>query len=213
MRWVRPILWDVPEQAQSEEAGRSEANVFPPFGPNGLLPPFTGQDPTADGARSPYVGTLVDVVDRFATTQERCRILAGLLRMRLELHNLGFVNGWQWLDGSYLENRPTEPRDIDIVTFLFPTTSTDPPSEVARRFREAGLLPPAAKARFSCDSYIVELLSGPVPAIRAAVYWYGLFSHRRLTFEWKGLVQVDLSPSEDRPAYGRLQQRMTELGS
>jgi len=72
--------------------------------------------------RSPYVVGLLDVVERFATTPERIRILDGLLRFRADLHQTGIVSGFQWLDGSFmeqveiLEHRP--PRDLDVVNFL-----------------------------------------------------------------------------------------------
>ena len=51
-------------------------------------------------------------------------ILDGFLRFRELLTQAGFVSGFQWVDGSFLENvemlenRP--PNDLDVVTFYIP---------------------------------------------------------------------------------------------
>ena len=173
--------------------------AIPGFGPGGILPPFIGDDP-ATFARSPYECTSVELVEHLATSGERCRLIAGWLRLRNELHNLGFRHGWQWLNGSFLERREGEPNDIDVVTFLFPPDSPLPAEEIKERFMQAGLVGLEAKKRYSCDAYYVEFHDGPAEAVRSAVYWYSLFSHRRTTFEWKGLVRLDLAPADDSAA-------------
>src|SRR5690606_3212200 len=94
----------------------------------GVLPPVNPDNPTGPD-RSPYQVSLVDLVLRFGTSPKRREILDGLLRFREQLHNLGLVTGFQWLDGSFLEEvelleqRP--PHDIDVVTFV------EPPAEFA----------------------------------------------------------------------------------
>ncbi len=59
---------------------------------------------------------------RFSTSSARCKILEGLLDYRQAMHRIGLVSGFQWLDGSFLEDVETiekrEPRDIDVVTFF-----------------------------------------------------------------------------------------------
>ncbi len=73
---------------------------------------------------SPYVVTAGELVQRFAINASRCVILDGLLRYRAELRELGFVGGFQWLDGSFVEDvearEDRAPKDIDVVTFAHP---------------------------------------------------------------------------------------------
>src|SRR5437660_55494 len=97
--------------------------MIPNFDLSGVLPPYVGPSPAESGAfMSPYEASIVEMVDKFATSPERKAILIGLLRYRDALATAGIVDGFQWLDGSFLENieeregRP--PGDIDIVTFL-----------------------------------------------------------------------------------------------
>jgi hypothetical protein len=176
--------------------------MIPSFTVNGLLPPFSGSSPAAPSGRSPYQASIVDVVDRSATTPARIEILDGLLRYRAALHQVGLVDGFQWIDGSFsesiefLESRP--PRDVDIVTFFrrpaiamtdtdWVTFQTTNRAALDRLFR-----PQQSKALFSCDAYPVELDMDPTGLVSFTHYWFGLFSHRRQTFEWKGLIEVPL---------------------
>ena len=70
---------------------------------------------------SPYVVTISDVIRRYATSAERIEILVGLLKFRADLRTAGFIDGFQWFDGSFVENieetRGRAPADIDVVTF------------------------------------------------------------------------------------------------
>jgi hypothetical protein len=79
---------------------------------------MTGSSPD----RSPYRVDLISFIDRFSTTAPRVKILDGLLRFRAWLHNLGILSGFQWVDGSFLEDIETiakrPPNDIDVVTFF-----------------------------------------------------------------------------------------------
>ena len=94
--------------------------AIPAWTAEGVLPLIHSLQPMA-AARSPYVVSLTDYVLRFGDTAERNRVLNGFLRYRAALHNAGVVEGFQWLDGSFLEHiemtegRP--PNDIDVVTF------------------------------------------------------------------------------------------------
>lgn len=171
---------------------------IPPWNARGVLPPNDPLDPTGLD-RSPYVVPLLDVVMRFATSAERFAILQGLLDFRSALHRMGLISGFQWLDGSFLEDverlDKRAPRDIDVVTFLdMPASFTPAPPD------DAALRRAHAKARFKVDSYLVELDSTPPRELTLlSAYWYGVWSHRR-TAEWKGFLQVDLAPDEDGPA-------------
>lgn len=181
---------------------------IPDWNSQGVIPPVDPLDPTG-AYRSPYQVGLADLVLRFGTSSERCRILDGLLGFRAELHRLGFTVGFHWLDGSFLEDiehfdaRP--PRDIDVVTFL--GDRAGPPLVAA----DLQLFDPIwVKAHFDVDSYFVEL-SLPSPELVAwSAYWYSIWSHRR-TQLWRGYLQLELSPTEDDAARASLQRiQMTE---
>lgn len=91
----------------------SNAGVLPPVRPNHL-----GYSPD----RSPYAVSLLTLVERFSTTPERIKILQGFLQFRAFLHELGVTSGFQWLDGSFMEQvellESRSPNDIDVVTFF-----------------------------------------------------------------------------------------------
>ena len=103
---------------------------IPAWNEMGLLPPIDPELPTSP-QRSPYSVTLLDVVMRFSTSAERRKVLRGFLDYRAGLHKMGFCNGFQWLDGSFLEDveilerRP--PKDIDVVSFLRAPENPIPP--------------------------------------------------------------------------------------
>ena len=82
---------------------------------------------------------------------------------------------------------------MDVVTY----------AEVAPPFGALGpderelFEPGKTKQRFACDAYWVQLaVANRAKLVERAAYWYGLFSHRRVSFEWKGIVQVDLDDAQ-----------------
>jgi hypothetical protein len=158
-----------------------------------ILPPHLG-DPRQPTDLSPFFCTLSELCDRFATTPKRKQILEGFLNLRAELFALG-IQGFQWLDGSYLENielqEGRDPDDLDAVTFVAePATPRDLAAKLGIR-RE--LLNQAhVKATYLVDHYWVSLGSMPAYLVDASRYWYGLFSHRRDRV-WKGMLVVDFS--------------------
>lgn len=179
--------------------------AIPAWNAQGLLPPIDPASPTSV-ERSPYQVTLLDVVLRFATSPERCRILSGFLEYRAALHGMGLVNGFQWLNGSFTEQVETlehrAPKDIDVVTFVHTPDDFAPSDEQLRMLDHD-----AAKARFLVDSYFVEINQGPPEVlIERSVYWYSMWSHRR-NQAWKGYLQIDLSPADDTDA----RQHLTRL--
>lgn len=180
--------------------------AIPNWTSRGVLPPVNALQATS-AARSPYKVKLLDVVMRFATSQERCKILKGLLDYRAALHSMALTQGFQWLDGSFsedvelLEKRP--PKDIDVVSFIhtptaFPVTPVDP--DVLDHDH--------AKATYLVDAYFVEINRLPPDnLIRKSTYWYSIWSHRR-TQEWKGYLDIDMSPAEDAAANAWLNAQM-----
>lgn len=171
--------------------------MIPPFNTHGLLPPFAGH-PTDLDDRSPYQSTIEEVVRRFATSDQRRLILTGLLDFRTALRGAG-LDGHQWLDGSFVENRGTEPNDVDVVTF-----HTLSPGDTVQFVNTRNDLcdPRRTKAAFKVDAYYVDLTQSQTwDTVQYSVYWYGLFSHQRGTERWKGIVMVPLaSPDDDAAA-------------
>src|SRR5260370_40008152 len=105
-----------------------EMVTIPDWNALGLLPPIDPEVPTSP-ERSPYPVSLKDLVMRFATTQERKAILIGFLNYRAILHRFGATEGFQWLDGSFMEEvevlERRAPKDIDVVSFIHGTLSED----------------------------------------------------------------------------------------
>lgn len=135
---------------------------------------------------------------RFATSEDRCRILEGWLRYRAALHAAGMTDGFQWLNGSFLEDvesrEKRSPRDIDCVTF-YRISPEENQEEVFRAnprlFRKSD-----AKAEFMVDGYFVSLESSDLQLIERSCYWYGVWSHRR-NQQWKGFVEIELNTADD----------------
>ncbi|MDJ0820289.1 MAG: hypothetical protein QNJ09_00595 [Paracoccaceae bacterium] len=179
------------------------AGVIPP-----IRPSVRGHDPD----RSPYAVSFLETIQRFAFSDERARILSGLLDYRTALYRSGIVAGFQWLDGSFLENiedlesRP--PNDIDVVTFFeLPPGHT----QVSLLTAHGALFDPTeTKRNFSVDAYPF-VLNQPMTErmVRQTSYWYSMWSHRR-NGVWKGFVQVDLNPSTDASSRTMLDQMITD---
>ena len=122
------------------------AEVLPP-----VRPGAAGHSPD----RSPYIAALSQMVQRFATSPERIRILRGLLAYRTELKARGISSGFQWLDGSFMEHKESllgeAPKDVDVVTF-FPLPAAK--NEAAFASEIADLFDPdTTKAKYLVDAY------------------------------------------------------------
>ncbi len=136
----------------------------------------------------------------FAGTGERKRLLAGLLAYRHALRGAGIADGFQLVDGSFTEDcekvRSRPPNDIDLVTFAtLPVARPD-----VRAFMAAHPVlfnPVLTKQTYLCDAYFVDLGKSPRLLVADTGYWFGLFSHQRVTALWKGMVQVPLVSDDD----------------
>lgn len=180
--------------------------MIPDFNNSSVLPPFIGEDPTVRKGVAPYSTTLVELINRFSTSKERIGILAGLLEYRELLRKLGFVDGIQWIDGSFVEDceklRSESPKDVDVVTFAKrPIGLEDYDSWV--NFidinKEKYFNPKYLKENFKCDAYFADLSVDEFYLISNITYWFGLFSHQRTTYLWKGLLSIPLL-SDDQDA-------------
>lgn len=177
--------------------------MIPDHNQSGVLPPFLpGSKPSSPGSMAPYRVGLLHVAQRFGTNEARKKILHGLVSYRCELRKAGFSSGFQWVDGSFVENcelilgRP--PMDADIITFaLRPERYRDPIIWRAFVHSRPDLFDPnETKKQFLCDAYFVDLSSDPVFLVNQTKYWFGLFSHQRETFLWKGMLQVPIGADD-----------------
>lgn len=173
------------------------AHVIPSFNHSGVLPPFIGDAHGADG-RSPYLTNLAAMSRQLVTTDERHKIFEGLLRYRASLRAAGLVEGFQWIDGSFVEavelTRQRPPSDVDVVTFGWRPKDMGTDAWAALVLERADLFDPKESKRvYQCDAYFVDLGVAPSWLVMQTAYWSGLFSHQRDTFLWKGLLQIDLN--------------------
>jgi hypothetical protein len=183
--------------------------AIPPWNASGVIPPVNSISPVTPD-RSPYAVSLAALVLRFGTSADRRRVLDGFLRYRSRLHFAGLVDGFQWLDGSFLEHiemlegRP--PNDLDVVTFFRLPPGTDGATIMGRApdaFPMTGAARAVLKSTFFVDPYLVHLDLPPEALVANGTYWYSLWSHRR-DWSWKGYLQIDLGPTEDAIAAGHL---------
>jgi len=181
-------------------------NPIPPFDHNLVLPSHLG-DPTSRLHLSPYACTTLDLCRRFGTSAQRRTILGKFLDFRSRLDFEGHTSGFQWLDGSFLENvelregRP--PNDLDVVTVYW---GYDLPFQqrLSENFPEF-CSPALAKTNYSLDHYPFDAGIPPDQTVEWTRYWILLFSNNR-SGVWKGMLRVALNtPTEDAAAKEELQ--------
>lgn len=175
--------------------------MIPAFNHSHVLPPFLGGGPTTASDVSPYVVSILDVARRFAHLPGRVRLVKGLLDYRAGLAALGFVRGFQWLDGSFAEDveahehRP--PNDVDLVTFAYSPSGLSSTEIAHLLLANPDLFDVLkAKAKYGCDAYVVPLDKSPENLVKRVTYYFGLFSHRRSDQVWKGLLQIPLGSDD-----------------
>lgn len=166
-----------------------------------VLPPYTGDTPGVRASMSPYVATMHEFAVRFATSPPRAEILQGLLNYRDALRNIGVGTGFQWLDGSFVEDveqiRGRPPQDIDVVTFGYSPSLAD--INAYKQWFAANIAlfdRNQTKPAYDCDAFYVDLRKRPDFLVDDARYWFGLFAHQRDTALWKGMVQVPLQSDD-----------------
>ncbi len=173
----------------------SNFSGVPDWDLDGLLPPNDVDDPTSE-LRSPYEISLLDLIANFGNTEHRRRLLRGLLDYRAELHQAGLTRGFQWVNGSFVENVGTHvPADIDVVTFFhIPDGHTG--DTLIESF--AGLFDQShLKISYSIDAYFVPLnQTTPEEIIDASIYWYSMWSHTR-SGQWKGYLKINLADDDE----------------
>jgi hypothetical protein len=167
--------------------------------PSGVLPPFISGFPAGGpGSCAPYEVTATEIAMRFCTSAPRIKLFKGLLQLRSELLALGVQIGVQWIDGSFCENveviRGRPPGDIDLVTLLVrPQAVQDDAAWLAfcqanQRVFDAKQTKPI----FGCEAFYIDAGYPALLVAEQVTYWFGLFTHQRVTNMWKGILQLPL---------------------
>lgn len=172
---------------------------IPEFADHGGLPSFVNGHPTLPNSRSPFLANMQEVVERFCTTEHRAILLKGLNEYRKHLHSGGFVDGWQWIDGSFVEDvektQKRGPSDIDLVTLYYrpvkyqidrQSWGTDYKNHLRNRYFDTNAIKPV----YFCDTYDIDLDAGAKSIVRNTTYWFGLFSDMRGSGSKKGILEV-----------------------
>jgi hypothetical protein len=166
---------------------------IPSFDHNLVLPPHLG-NPANLTDLSPYSATSMELVQRFATSFERVQILSGFLNFREQLQQRGLINGFQWLDGSFLEDIEAQenraPNDLDLVTVYwgYDGNFQDHLFQQFPEFRD----PILAKQNYHLDHYPFDAGYHPDFTVEYTRYWVQLFTHNRNKV-WKGMIKIDLN--------------------
>jgi len=173
--------------------------TIPDFDDNSVLPPHRG-DPRDPSDVSPYPCTSLELCQRFSTSPDRREMLENLLTFRERIRSCGITQGYQWLDGSFLEDVETRenraPNDLDVLT-LYWGYDLDFQRQVFQRFPEFADRN-LAKDNFQLDHFPVDIGYSSETTVELVRYWIQLFSHNRDGI-WKGMLRIDLdTPKEDR---------------
>lgn len=192
---------------------------IPDFTKEGLLPAHNG-DPANRRASSPYPVTTVELCERFGTSPERREILRGFIQLRLLMRQLEVTEGFQWVNGRFVEKdngRRKAPDHVQVVTFYKPSPLLRHPdyAEMVKPLQNVG----ATRSKFAVDHSIVSLdiddkatgrtdLNKLQTLIDHTRHYSGLLSHQAESNVWKGLLRVELNTAADDLA---ALERLTEL--
>lgn len=177
--------------------------MIPDYNISGVLPPFDPANyPKMLDSVSPYRVSILEFVQKFSKTDDRKKILLGFLEYRANLRNLGIIEGFNWVDGSFLEDiektDKRSPRDLDLVTiFIRPNTLVD--DTIWKDFsitNKDNLFGTEVKRKYSCDAYFIDLFNDTYYIIRQITYFYGLFSHQRDSMLWKGILEIAMNDDD-----------------
>ena len=170
---------------------------IPEFDHNHVLPPHIGNPSDGIHLVSPYRATSIELVDFFATSKKRIEILIGLFSFRAKLTAQGLINGFQWLDGSFVENIEKQenrsPNDLDLITFYFGYDKNfqDKLVQNFAEFADRDL----GKKNYLLDHFPFDATYSPVNNIEFTRYFVQLFSHNRNKV-WKGMIRIELNTTD-----------------
>jgi len=175
--------------------------AIPNFDHNLVIPPHMG-NPVQQNDLSPYKCTSIEFCQHFSTSPERIEIMKNFLAFRQRLHNLNMTQGFQWLDGSFLENvevrEQRSPNDLDLVTVYW-GYDIQFQTNIYHQFPEFANST-LSKQIYSLDHYPFDAGYAPDFTVEFSRYWIQLFSHNRDAV-WKGMLQIPLNtPMDDNMA-------------
>ena len=136
-------------------------------------------------------------------------ILIGLLDYREALYKTGIENGFQWIDGSFVEeievSESRSPSDIDVVTFYRPPEASG--NEHLKLFDSV-----ETSLTYKVDAHGV-VLGEPMTDVLVdyIAYWQHVWTHRA-DGSRKGMVEVPLNPQDDPQARQNLDSLMSARG-
>lgn len=176
---------------------------LPDFNIDGVLPPFIGPDGPGGHPEdlSPYKVSVSEIVDALAFSEGRKSILRGWLLHRKALRAIGLDDGFQWVDGSFVEKNK-EPRDIDVVMFFRRPQAAASAIAMAQHIQanRAVFSRAQVKSAFHVDFMPIDLDGTPEALVDLTRYYTGVFSHRRPDFLWKGMLQVAMGSEGEEEA-------------
>lgn len=133
--------------------------MIPPFSKNNVLPPFLGPTPTNRGYQSPYNSNIMEVCRYFAKTPARIEILKGFVQFRIDCSTHGIGEGFQWIDGSFMENvevsQSRDPNDIDVVSLIHAKNAAE--EDIINNNFPAFCSPKLSKKQYKVDHYFFIL--------------------------------------------------------
>ncbi|AZA57102.1 DUF6932 family protein [Chryseobacterium shandongense] len=170
---------------------------IPDFDHNYVIPPHLG-DPRLPSDVSPFACTILEFCQKFSTSPQRIALLDRFLLFRSKMRDVGINNGFQWIDGSFLEHieesQSRHPNDIDIVTFFSGFTIKDL-YEIKPIFPEF-FSSTLSKSMYTLDHYFVPIDHDPIFTVESTRYWIQLFTHKRNGI-WKGMLKIEIGTLAD----------------
>lgn len=178
---------------------------IPSFDHNNVLPPYKSS-PVNRNDTSPYSCTILELCYRFSTSKIRIEILKNFILFRQRMNTFQIINGFQWVDGSFVENievsENRDPSDLDVVTFCG-GLDHNKINDIRNNFPEF-IDFNLSKKNYFIDHYPVDYCSDPDITVEATKYWLQLFTHNRLGI-WKGMLKLSLNtPNGDKDALNYL---------
>lgn len=168
---------------------------------NGVLPPHHGSQnggPVKQADLSPFPATTLELCQRFSDTPERRAILRGYLQFRQRLTDLQVVDGFQWVDGHFLEDYEKRtrksPDHIHVVTFCQTSPQLADPN-YSRLFAPLRSRQ-ATRSEFFVEHMLIPLHWPKHDIIEATRFQSAMLSHSDEGV-WKGYVRIGLNTPDD----------------
>jgi hypothetical protein len=177
--------------------------IIPKFNENKVLPPHRG-NPKNESDMSPFPATTLQLCERFGHSKARRPFLRGFLEFRGVLEELQMHEGFQWLDGFFMEDfehqKIKTPEFIQVVTFYKQPPKPFPHPDLTDTF---AILqdPDLLERKYNVTHNVVRLdmsaQNTPQKLVSRTRFWWGQMSHTEEEEVWKGLVQVPLNTPDD----------------